>query len=235
MNRFPPTLRLQVPVFPGRLLAAHALIAAGVLLLARPVADWLVGIHSQSAAASVPRRAPASGRRTPPPVEGQFLGRLEIPRIHLDLAVFEGTSEATLRMGPGHLAGTPWPAASRVSGNCVIAGHRDSFFRALEKVRADDVVRLRVDDRVETYRLERRRVVRPRDRGSIAVTADSRLTLITCFPFRSWGEAPYRLVWTATRLADDGPRPAEPRFVRAPRDTPPHGSAPASRDERPRR
>jgi sortase A len=133
-------------------------------------------------------------------VEGAALGRLELPRIGLDLVVFEGTSEATLRKGPGHLPGTAWPRALDEKGNCVITGHRDSFFRRLASARKDDLVRLHGPSGISTYRLRERRIVRPEDVSVLAPTSDARLTLITCYPFNWIGAAPYRLVWSAAPL-----------------------------------
>jgi sortase A len=185
--------------------ASNALFLAGALLLVPPLVHRLIGLRAQSSA-SLPVAPPPAARRaaerpaTRVTAEGEPLGRLEIPRIGLDLAVFEGTSDATLFKGPGHLSGTAWPAAAAAGGNCVIAGHRDSFFRALENARAGDEVRLAGAFGVDTYRLAQRRIVRPREVSVLAATAEPRLTLVTCYPFRWWGRAPLRLVWTAERI-----------------------------------
>ena len=203
------TRRLSTRRIRGRIaLVSNVLLAAGALLLVRPAFDRVVGVRAQSRPAPAIASVAAPSRRpSRAPSEGEALGRLEIPRIGLDLAVFEGTSDATLRKGPGHLGGTSWPSDGSRSGNCVIAGHRDSFFRPLERARENDVVRLRSEAGIATYRLERRRIVRPRDVSALAATGDSRVTLVTCYPFRWWREAPLRLVWTAVR-AEDGPAEA---------------------------
>jgi sortase A len=196
----------------GRIaIVSNVLLVAGALLLVRPAFDRAVGVRAQSRPAPVALPvSPFSLRPSKAASEGDPLGRLEIPRIGMDIAVFEGTTEATLRKGPGHLAGTSWPSPGAPSGNCVLAGHRDSFFRPLEKARENDVVRLRTEAGLATYRLERRRVVRPRDVSALAATRDSRLTLVTCYPFRWWRQAPLRLVWTAVP-AEKGPAEASMR------------------------
>ena len=193
------------------------LAGAGLLLLARPAAHVATGIRAQ--ATEVPEIAAAASAALPlrPPVEGEALGRLEVPRLGLDLVVFEGTSRAVLRKGPGHLSGTAWPARDE-AGNCVITGHRDSFFRSLESARRNDLVRLRGPSGTATYRLETRRIVRPSDRSVVAPTSDARLTLITCYPFDFTGAAPYRLVWSAVRIE---PGPAERRGGRTRRSSQP--------------
>jgi len=186
-------------------LAGNALVAAGLLLLAGPAVRIATGVRAQSK--GVAATAPARPDRPPgPPAEGTALGRLELPRLGLDLVVFEGVSEATLRKGPGHLSGTAWPRRAGEGGNVVIAGHRDSFFRRLADARRGDLVLLREPSGTSTFRLSERRIVRPEDVSPVAPTADARLTLITCYPFSWTGSAPYRLVWRGQRL-DDAPPP----------------------------
>ena len=53
------------------------------------------------------------------------------------LYVVEGADNRDLERGPGHLTGTVLPGED---GNCVIAGHRDTHFRVLRKIRKGDEV-----------------------------------------------------------------------------------------------
>jgi len=61
---------------------------------------------------------------------GDVLGLLDIPRLGISVAVLQGTSSRMLRLGAGHIEGTPLPGET---GNSGIAGHRDTFFRELER------------------------------------------------------------------------------------------------------
>jgi sortase A len=206
MKTFSPTTRASAFLLAQLGSFSNALLLAGAMLIVPPLVHRVIGMRAQSSAPSFSSAPPTVDRRAVrAAAEGDALGRIEIPRIGMDLAVFEGASEATLRKGPGHISGTPWTGGLPV-GNCVIAGHRDSFFRPLEKARIDDVVRLTGQGGVRSYRLVRRQVVKPRDLSALASTAEPRLTLITCYPFRWWGPAPLRLVWTA-ELLESGPRP----------------------------
>ena len=63
--------------------------------------------------------------------------QLQIPRIGLSAVVLEGDDDRTLRLGPGHIAGTAMPGQT---GNIAIAGHRDTFFRPLHRVRVGDEI-----------------------------------------------------------------------------------------------
>ena len=134
--------------------------------------------------------------RAPPP-DGLTPLRVVIPRLGMNLAVFEGVSEKALRRGPGHLPGTPCPGLSSVEGNCVLTGHRDSFFRPLADARKGDLVELRSGRTSRRYRLVTRMVVRPDETQVAAPTSEERLTLVTCYPFRWIGSAPLRLAWQA--------------------------------------
>ncbi len=125
---------------------------AGILLLARPAAHVATAVRAQ--ATEIPKSS-SPARPSRRPAEGEALGRLEMPRLGLDMVVFEGTTDATLQKGPGHLVGTAWPAAGE-RGNCVIAGHRDTFFRRLASARENDVVRLHGPSGASTYRLSKR-------------------------------------------------------------------------------
>ncbi len=171
--------------------AALGLGALGATLLATAALHVAAGWSAQDAARKT-RPGPGPARL------GQAWGRIEIPRIGLDLAVFEGVAPATLHRGPGHVPGTAGPGPL-AAGNCVIVGHRDSFFRSLSRLRAGDVVLVRgPGGSVSGYRLDSRRIVAPEEVSVLAPTHEGRLTLITCYPFRWVGPAPYRLVWTAS-------------------------------------
>lgn len=182
----------------------NLLLVAGALLLVPPATHWWIAARAQSEGAS----AIDSGGKTveraarPVPREGEPLGRLWLPRLGIDAVVFEGTSDGTLRKGPGHLRGTAWPGDG-TSGNCVISAHRDTFFRRLEGARPNDLVRLHGASATVTYRLASRRIVTPEEVEALAPSSDDRLTLVTCYPFHFLGAAPYRLVWRANRVDSD--------------------------------
>jgi sortase (surface protein transpeptidase) len=63
------------------------------------------------------------------------IGEIEIPSIGLSAMVLDGDDEHTLRLAVGHIPGTAIPGRS---GNVGIAGHRDTFFRPLRKIKAGD-------------------------------------------------------------------------------------------------
>ncbi len=58
------------------------------------------------------------------PAEGSPVAVLEIPSLHLDQAVVEGTNAQDLRNGPGHLPSTALPGQA---GNAVIMARRATY------------------------------------------------------------------------------------------------------------
>jgi sortase A len=86
------------------------------------------------------------------------------------------------------------------NGNVGIAGHRDTFFRPLEKVRVNDVVVLTAHGTEYRYRVVFSQVVSPSDVGVLDPTGDDMLTLVTCHPFYFVGPAPNRFIVRAVRV-----------------------------------
>lgn len=127
---------------------------------------------------------------------GDPFGRISIPRIGLSAMVAEGDDEDTLRHAVGHIPGTaaPWGA-----GNVALAGHRDTFFRGLSRVRLDDVIELETLRGTFKYRVERITVVGPQD-IQVLQSPEWDLTLVTCFPFHYVGPAPHRYIVQGSRL-----------------------------------
>jgi LPXTG-site transpeptidase (sortase) family protein len=193
-------LLMERPRFPSRRLGG-VLALAGLLVLAIPASHRAAGYVAQSRALAEPAETPRDREAR----GGEFLGRIAIPSVAMDLAVFEGTSDSVLRKGPGHLPGSEWPGRTSSRGNCVIAGHRDSFFRKLRRVRSGDAVIL--TDRngsSHVYELVGSRIVHPETVSVAAPTPDERLTLVSCYPFTWTGPAPYRIVWTARPVVPHG-------------------------------
>ena len=83
--------------------------------------------------------------------EGDVLGNIEIPRIGVSVAVLQGTTSRTLRLGVGHIMGTPLPGEP---GNIGIAGHRDTYFRALKDIRKDDEIHLQTAAGITKYKVD---------------------------------------------------------------------------------
>lgn len=134
----------------------------------------------------------------PPPSGPVVLGRIEIPRAGVSASVREGDDDATLAVAVGHVRGTARPGEP---GNVVLAGHRDSFFRGLRRIRRGDGIWIRAPGLLVEYRVDSTEIVGPGETRVLAKTADDRLTLVTCYPFGYVGNAPKRFIVTASRIA----------------------------------
>jgi sortase A len=123
--------------------------------------------------------------------KGDVLGRMDIPRLGMSVAVLQGTSSRVLRLGIGHIAGTPLPGED---GNIGIAGHRDTFFRGLKDIRKNDEIQLQTASGLSRYAVDWAKVVANDDQSVLAPSKESALTLVTCYPFYFVGPAPKRFV-----------------------------------------
>ncbi len=133
---------------------------------------------------------------------GAPLAVLSIPKIHLEVPVFEGTDDVTLDRGVGRITGTARPGQP---GNLGIAGHRDGFFRGLKDVTTGDEIKLALPEREATYVIDQITVVTPQDVSVLQPRPTSSITLVTCFPFYFVGSAPERYIVSASLRADAQP------------------------------
>lgn len=145
------------------------------------------------------------GSRVGTVARGTPLAQLHIPRIGLSAVVLEGDDDRTLRLGPGHIAGTAMPGRP---GNIAIAGHRDTFFRPLRRVRVGDEITLIAAGGRFRYRVSSLRVVSPADVSVLDPTVRSSLTLVTCYPFWLVGHAPDRFIVRASLIVATAHRDA---------------------------
>jgi sortase A len=136
----------------------------------------------------------------PAPAAGTMLGRLEAPSVKLSTAVLEGSDDATLSRGSGHIEDTPFPGQP---GNVGIAGHRDTTFRALRNIHLGDALEFKTADRVYRYRISKTMIVGPDDVYVLDPTEKPALTLVTCYPFEFVGHAPRRFIVRADLVGEE--------------------------------
>ena len=126
----------------------------------------------------------------------------------LSATVLEGSDDGTLARAAGHIEDTAFPGQP---GNIGIAGHRDTIFRPLRRLRPGDPLTLSTADRVFRYRVSGTQIVDPQDVYVLDPTDRPVVTLVTCYPFDFVGHAPRRfivraeLVSESARLEPGGP------------------------------
>jgi len=187
-----------------RLLSA-LLLVFGAFLLGRGAREILDSQLGQSVASTQFHRSASShSAANRGPQLGEPVAKLAIPRLGTELYVFEGTDDKDLRLGPGHMPGTALPGQK---GNCVIAGHRDTHFRVLQKIRQGDDITLETGGGRFVYTVDRTEIVRPTNTSSLQPTRSGVLNLITCYPFYYLGNAPERFVVRARLETSQAPTP----------------------------
>lgn len=119
------------------------------------------------------------------------IGVLTIPRMSLEVPVFNDTGETVLNRGLGRIEGTARPGEK---GNIGIAGHRDGFFRCLKDIQLGDRIELATLKGKTTYVVDETKIVFPEDVSVLEPRKSSALTLVTCYPFYFVGSAPKRFI-----------------------------------------
>lgn len=140
------------------------------------------------------------------------LAVLSIPKISVEVPVFDGTDDLTLNRGAGRIAGTAGPGES---GNMGVAAHRDGFFRALKDIHVGDRIQLSATNGQFVYAVEDIVIVDPKDVSVLQPRSKPSLTLVTCYPFYFVGDAPQRYIVHASlvdsnRAATSGLKSAVP-------------------------
>lgn len=176
--------------------------------------SWLFKGRPKVETSSVPRKMqplpPGPVQQEPPPQPDALLGRLRIPRLNVAAMVREGADSGTLRKAIGHIPGTALPGKT---GNVALAGHRDTFFRALRNIEKDDAIDFETDTGTFRYEVESTKIVSPRDVSVLSASNGRTLTLVTCYPFYYVGSAPKRFIVRAVQVKSDGRQQASARTM----------------------
>jgi sortase A len=135
------------------------------------------------------------------PARAAVVGRLEIPRLGLRAMIVNGTTEECLRRAVGHIEGTP---LFDQAGNVGLAGHRDTLFRGLRRIRKGDKIEVRTLHAAYEYVVEGTEIVSPNDMQVLEASARPTLTLVTCYPFDYIGSAPRRFIVRARATSSGG-------------------------------
>ena len=128
------------------------------------------------------------------------LAILSIPRIGVEVPVFDGTDDLILNRGAGRISGTAKPGQP---GNIGIAAHRDGFFRGLKDIRVGDRIELRAQSNEFLYTVDDIEIVQPTDVSVLRNRPSSSVTLVTCYPFYFVGDAPQRYIVHASKVDPD--------------------------------
>lgn len=106
---------------------------------------------------------------------------LKIPKVGVEVAVAEGTSDYVLKYAVGHFEETAMPGEK---GNFAVAGHRNftyaQYFKDLDKLKNGDKIIVTTKDGEFTYLVDNSFIVDPHRTEVLDKTKDATITLITC-------------------------------------------------------
>jgi sortase A len=127
------------------------------------------------------------------------IGAIEIPKIGLVHAVYEGITLTVIDHGPGHWPGSALPCQA---GNTVFPGHRVTHshpFLNLDLLSPGDQIVFHMPGRDCVYKVTSTQIVQPSDLFVTDPTRSPTVTLIACHPKHS---AAQRIVVKGTLVAD---------------------------------
>jgi sortase A len=113
---------------------------------------------------------------------GEAIGRIRVPRMHLNMIVVDGTDHDTLKKGPGRDLRTFMPGENRL---VYIAGHRTTYlapFSNIDSLRKGDKVTLEVPYATFVYSITGHRVVAADDLSVLRSPRHEVLELQACHP-----------------------------------------------------
>ena len=118
---------------------------------------------------------------------GEVLSVVEIPKIRVELPVYNGTSDLQLQYGAGLLQGTSMPIGGE-SSHSVITGHRGltsaKLFTDLPKLEKGDQFYLHLQDEIHAYEVDQIKVVEPTEMDDLKIVqGEDYVTLLTCTPY----------------------------------------------------
>ncbi len=127
-----------------------------------------------------------------PDVEDYFPLKIYIPAIEVEWIVNEGTDRETLKKGPGHIIGTPFPGEE---GRSTISGHRTTYgapFNRVDELEEGDLIYLdTIKGETFTYAVTGQEIVKPTDVHVLEGDEKKELLLTACHPKYS---AAYRII-----------------------------------------
>lgn len=135
---------------------------------------------------------------------GEVMGYIEIPKIDVNLPIYQGTTEEVLSRGIGQLNESSLPVGGE-NTHTVLTGHRGLpsalMFTHLDKIEKNDVFYIHSLDKVLAYKVDQIKIVLPNETEDLLVVqGQDYATLITCTPY---GVNTHRLLVRGHRVPYD--------------------------------
>ena len=117
---------------------------------------------------------------------GEMVGTINIPKININLPIYEGITSTNLTKGVAHMEDTSLPNGD-INTHSILAGHtgisQADIFDNLNELEIDDEFYISFYGNITKYRVIEKRVVLPDDTSSLKIEENRCLvTLVTCTP-----------------------------------------------------
>ena len=121
------------------------------------------------------------------PLGNGMMGRIEIPKININLPIYQGTDEQELQSGAGYWIGSSLPTGSE-SAHCVITAHtglvKAKLFTDIDQLEEGDLFFLHILDRDIAYEVDQILITEPDEMEELyVVQGQDYVTLYTCYPY----------------------------------------------------
>ena len=118
--------------------------------------------------------------------KGEIISYITIPKININIPIYEGSSNFVLEKGIGHLENTSFPTGG-INTHTVLVGHSGlatkELFNSLDKLVVDDNFYIRNLDNFLKYKIVNIEIVEPYDVEKLEIQENEDLaTLVTCIP-----------------------------------------------------
>lgn len=131
-----------------------------------------------------------------------LIGSITIPKIEVNLPIFDTTTENLLSTGITRLPGSSYPIGGK-STHAVLLGHAglpdQKLFTDLDKLKKQDIFYIEAYGKKVAYKIFRIKIVKPDNLNDIKIVPNQDLvTLVTCTPYMVNTD---RLLVTGKRVA----------------------------------
>lgn len=116
----------------------------------------------------------------------KFIASLLLTNTKDVIPIVEGTSLEDLKLGAAYYRQSSFPGEI---GNCVIIGHRETFFNNLGELKQNNEIMIETPNKVLIYSVTDTVIVDWDDKQILKSTNNykSKLILITCYPIKQMG------------------------------------------------
>ncbi len=117
----------------------------------------------------------------------EMMGKLEIPKISVEMPIYHGTKSSTLRKGIGHLEGSSLPVGGE-NTHAVLTGHTGvtagKMLTDLTEMKKGDLFFITVLNQTLAYQVDQIQVVLPEQTDALRlIPGEDHVTLLTCTPY----------------------------------------------------